>query len=136
MSDIIEFEATGVAGDVDTTYTVPANTTWRVLYGYVKLTTDATVANRWVRVGLFSADGTSKKLCNCSGKEVAASSSNQEHAFMQGIYRETSFINGLIQVPLGQDAIVTAGQKVVTTIENGVAGDSYDVRLTLERERR
>lgn len=125
--NILLLDATSVAGNVDTDFTVPANGRWRVLYGRVVLTTDATVANRWVRPGAYQDDGTTRKICLCAGKEQTASQTAYEYSIMQGVYRETAFINSVIQVPMANDLILEPGEVLKVSIENGVAGDSYEV---------
>ena len=129
--NILTLEAASVAGNVTTTFECPTNGKWKILYGYVTLTTDATIANRWVRMGPFEADGTTKNLCLCAGKEVVASQTGVEFSFMQGIYRETAFINNVIQVPIASDLIVVGGELLKVLIENGVAGDAYSVRIKI-----
>lgn len=129
----IERKSSGaLAGNVNNDYVVPANETRRALFGQVVLTTDATVANR--RVVAQILDSSNNIIIDFhSGAVVAASQSDQHHEFMQGIYRETSFVGDAIQVPIGADLWMKAGWKFRITIENGQAGDSYTNNFVFER---
>jgi hypothetical protein len=64
-----------------------------------------------------------------SGAVVAAGQSSQHHEFMQGIYRETSFVGDAIQVPIGAGLELSQGWTVRINVENGVAGDSYSAYI-------
>lgn len=112
------------AGNVDTDIIVPDNQTYEFIWGQIILDTDATVANRWVRIATLDLDG-NNALCLCAGAAVTASKSDQLCAYIQGIYRETAFVNNVIQVPIATDHILLPGFTLRSFIENGVAGDSY-----------
>lgn len=119
------------AGNVDTDIVVPDGVTYEFLWGQIKLTTDATVANRWVRIASLDTGG-DNALCLCAGAAVTASETDQLCAYIQGIYRETSFINNVIQVPIASDHILPSGFTLRPFIENGVAGDSYSGGLMVK----
>jgi invasion protein IalB len=69
-----------------------------------------------------------------SGAPVTASATGQHHELMQGIYRETAFINGAVQVPIPIGFVIPAGYTLQLSIDNGVAGDSLDYALMFEVE--
>jgi hypothetical protein len=121
------------AGNVTTNYVVPEGTQRRVLYGQTILTTDATVANRRVILSVLDASGTSIFDLH-SGAVVAASQTDQHHEYMQGIFRETSFIGGALQVPIGKDMILSPGWSLRVTVDNGVAGDSHTTNIVVSDE--
>jgi len=123
--------ASAVAGNVETQFTTPDNTQRRFLFGNLLLTTDATVADRWVRLHL-SDDAGNNILCLCAGNSVAASQTDQRFSYLQGVYREASFINGVIQVPIAKDLILPPGYRLDVLIENGVAGDAYSCDLMVD----
>jgi len=116
------------AGNVEYEYVVPAGSKKQIMFGHVKLTTNATVANRRMLMKLLDA---SDNLINDihSGAVVAASQADVHHEFMQGVYRETAFIANTLQVPIPLDWVALPGYKFVVSIENGVAGDSYSGAL-------
>lgn len=122
-----------VAGNVNTDYVVPANQIRKALYGQIVLTTDATVANRRVIAQIL--DSGSNVIADFhTGAVVAASQTDLHHEFMQGIFRETSFVGDAIQIPIPFEAWMKPGWKFRITIENGVAGDSYDVHFVFQRD--
>lgn len=126
-------EDTGVAGNVTTTLTVTSTQIKTLLYGQVILTTDATVANRRVIISILNDSG-NVVLDLHSGAVVTASLSNRHHEFLQGIFRETTFVGDALQVPIPADCFLAPGYSVQIAIENGVAGDSYDYSLVYKVE--
>jgi hypothetical protein len=69
-----------------------------------------------------------------SGAVVTASTSSQHHEFMQGIYRETSFVGNAIQVPIPKDCVIPPGYSIKIEVENGVSGDSYNYHVMCDRK--
>lgn len=129
--EIIRLNAAATAGNVVTDFTAPSNKAYELLYGQVVLTTNATVANR--RVILSVVSGSDTIIDFHAGAVVTASSTSQHHEFMQGIFRETSFVGNALQVPFGQSTIIQEGWKFRITIENGVAGDSYTANIVVRQ---
>lgn len=126
--------ALGIAGNVNKDFLVPGGSQFRVLYGMSKLTTDATVANRWMRLGIIDPNERNI-ICLCAGASVPASMSDQRYSYLQGVYRETSFLNGVLQVPIASDLVVPAGYTIRFFLENGEAGDSFDCDLMVHNEK-
>ena len=129
-----QLTASATAGNVDTDFTPRTGKSMQVKYGQVVLTTDATVANRRVVVQVLGEDGSSVIADFHTGAVVAASATTQHHEFMQGIFRETSFIGGAIQVPIPVNCIIPNGYTFRVTVENGVAGDSYTTNFLVESD--
>ena len=126
-----ELNGGATAGNVDRSFTPRTGKNMQVIYGQVVLTTDATVANR--RVILQVLDDDSNVVVDMhSGAVVTASSTNQHHEFMQGIYRETSFIGDAIQVPIPMQCVIPSTWSLNITIENGQAGDSYTCEFLVD----
>lgn len=120
------------AGNANMDFVVPSNEQVELLYAHVILTTDANAANRYVEVSVL--DENSVEIIDIhSGGAVPASQTNQHHTLMQGVYRETSFINNSIQVPIPADLVVAEGWTVRFSISNGVAGDSFTATLVWEK---
>lgn len=114
------------AGNANADFVVPANKTWHLAYAELVLTTAANVANR--RAIMRVLDDTGAEVVDYhAGMTVPASQTDQHHQFMQGTYRETSFIGGALQVPFGSE-MVLPGWTLPFLIENGVAGDSFAVK--------
>lgn len=121
---IKRLQMAATAGNSDSTFTVPGNTSYRILYGQILLTTGATAGDRRVVLQVLDSADSLVIDFHC-GAVVAASQTDQHHEFMQGIYRETSFSGGAIQVPIGQDIILPPDWKLNLTISGGLAEDSY-----------
>lgn len=123
------------AGNANMEFLVPAQKQYKLLYGAVRLTTDATVANRRVLLGVFDDAGTPALVFDVhSGAVVVASQTDVHHGFMQGIYRETAFIDNALQVPIGRELILLPGWLLRVWIQNGVAGDSYTGKFMIDEE--
>lgn len=120
-----------IAGNVVTTLTSKDTQMNKLLYGQISLTTSATVANRRVIVGVYNNSG-SVIIDVHAGSVVAASATAQHHELMQGVFRETSFIGDALQVPIPLDMVIPPGYSLRLSIENGVAGDSYNYSLMFD----
>lgn len=124
------WDVPATAGNATSTLTIPGDKPWRIAHGMLGLTTDATAANRYVRIQILDAND-NLMLCQCAGAPVTASLTGQQHAFMQGIYRETAFISGVLQVLIAAGMILQPGWKLRTVVTAGVAGDSYSGNVIL-----
>lgn len=124
--------AAATAGNVVYSYTVPAGYSLKLAYGHILLTTDATVANRRVKVGLYDSAGVLITDIH-AGATVPASQTDQHMELMQGIYRETALTAGTLQVPIPRDWQGDPGETFRITVDAGVAGDSYTAALSFEQ---
>lgn len=111
------------AGNVVYSFTNTNKFPIKMLYGELVLTTNATVANRLPKLGLYDPDG-NLFMEVAVGASITASLTTRLK-YLPGIYRETSIINGAIQVPIPDQAVIPAGWSVKIAITNGQAGDSY-----------
>ena len=89
------------ANDSDKSWTVPANEVWKITHACVNLIATATVGNRLMTLEVKDIDGNVIK--NLAAGSVQVATANVSYCFMQGIYRETTIINGVIQVPIPAD---------------------------------
>ncbi len=101
-----------------------------VLYGSVTLTTDATVANRYVTLQVLDSSDAVVFTIK-SGAPVPASQTSQIHAVLPGDYRETSFISSTVIMPIPHVHLLMPGWKAKVTITGGVAGDAFTGRFVL-----
>jgi hypothetical protein len=88
-------------------FTVPEGELWKLCYANVKLVTTATVGNRQIRMTVLDPQG--KVVGYISAGAVQAASTTRSYGFLQGIYRETTFIDDMIQVPIPQDLFLPSG---------------------------
>lgn len=119
---LLSYAAT--AGNVDATFTVPYGKDYRVLYGQVVLTTDATAADRRVQIQVLGPTDAVVFYFH-AGTTIPASKTNQHMCFMQGVPRETALIGDSLLVPIGLDLVVPPGYKLNVNVDAGVAGDSH-----------
>ena len=112
------------AGNATLTIQPSTGMSARVVMGQIALTTDATVANRRALFTIKDADG-NVIIDIHAGAVTTASLSDQHSEFMQGVFRETSFIDGALQVPIPSECLIPFGGSLEITIQNGVAGDTF-----------
>jgi len=119
------------AGNVDKTWTVSGYRSLRPLYGQVVLITDATVTGRRVILQVLDSDD-NVVFDTHSGAVVPASQSGAHHEFMQGVFRETTFVSVALQVPIPVNLEIPNGYKLNITIQAGQPGDSYTSNFMCE----
>lgn len=135
--NLLKFNSGAKAGNVNYEVVTPTGFGfYKILYGQVALTTDATVANRRVIIAVY--DDTSPtpvlQFDIHAGAVVTASLTDQHHELMPGIYRETAFVGDALQVSIPRKFIVPGGWKIRVSISAGVAGDSYTANLLIEEQ--
>lgn len=96
--------------DSDKTFTVPDGEMWKILSADIVLVTTATVGNRQIRFSVSNPDG--NVMGYIPAGTTQAASLTRSYGFMQGIYRETAFIDGMIQVPIPVDLYLPAGSTI------------------------
>jgi hypothetical protein len=122
VDHVLEFEAT--AGNVVAVMSNTTGETLEILFGEVSVTTDATVANRYIRLALYDASGTFFMDMH-AGAAVPASQTGVHIQYLQGIYRETSFIDTALQSPIPTKFTLQSGWSMRCSAFNGVAGDEF-----------
>ena len=98
------------ASDSNKSWTVPANELWKITRACVGLVTSATVGNRVFTLQEEDADG--NVLQKLVSGNVQAASATVSYCCLQGIFRETSVVNGSIQVPIPEDFFIPGGHVV------------------------
>lgn len=119
------------AGNVE--YSVTNNNPYplQMLFGELTLVTDATVANRQPKLGLYDPSG-NLFMETVIGTNITASLTTKLK-YLQGIYRETAIVNGAIQVPIPNEAVIPAKWSIRITVVNGAAGDSYTAKFMTKK---
>ncbi len=98
------------ANGSDKSFTVPAGEMWKIMYANVKLVTSATAGARQLRLTMTDPSG--NEVGYISAGAVQNSSLVYNYGFFQGINRETSFIDNMIQVPIPIDLYLPAGSTI------------------------
>lgn len=104
---VIERKIDATANDSDKTFTVPAGEMWKLNSMLITLVSTATVGNR--QIVIEAKDPTGVMMGRMSAGAVQAASLTRYYSVMQGIYRESAFINGDIQVPMPVDTYLKPG---------------------------
>lgn len=92
------------------TYVVPTGVHASLSWASLDYTSDATVGNRQIAMEVL--DSADAKLFSVSAGAVQAASLTRDYEFLQGIYRETSFVDGEIQVAVPNSLVIKPGQKL------------------------
>lgn len=114
-------------------FTVPAGEQWKLNWAHVILTTDATVGNRSIAMDVL--DVSSNVLLDMTASVVQAASLTRHYQFLQGIYRETSFILDELEVPMPQDLWLTTGMVLRFRDEAAIAPAADDMTVVFQYER-
>jgi len=117
------------AGNVVGSMTNDTKMDIELMYGFVSLTTDATVANRLVSVGAVKADATLMFDAHAA-VPLTASLTSVHLEFMQAVSRETAIVNNSVVVGIPERMIIPAGGTLRVNVTGGVATDSYTARFT------
>lgn len=123
--------ATGSNADFDV-YNTTTYEEILILYGYVKIVADATVATR--TVGLRVREESSSLDPLLSGAVSATASQTKEAHWYPGIENHTP-TNGNEIFPMPVQTIVPAGGKVIARVGSGQAGDAITAILCIKRRR-
>lgn len=122
------------ANDSDKSFVVPAGRIWTLKWAHVRLTTTATVGNRQLRMQV--QDDSANTVFDIHAGAVQAASLERHYEFMQGIYRETSFIDGAIQVPMPKCLHLLPGWTLRFKDENAVAAAADDMVVSFMYDER
>lgn len=103
-----KYDAT--VNDSDKTWTVPDDTTWELRWAHAVLVSTATVGSR--RLRLVVTDGNDVEQLDIHAGATQAASLTRHYLMGQGVYRETSFVDTEIHVPIAHDLILHPGWKL------------------------
>lgn len=121
------------ANDSDKSFTVPAGEMWKLIYAFVTLATSADVGNRQIRFSVTDPSGNS--VGYIAAGAVQAASLTRSYGFLQGIYRETAFIDGMIQIPIPTDMYMAAGSVIRFWDSAAIAAGADDMTVSFTVQR-
>jgi hypothetical protein len=121
------------ANDSDKSFTVPDGEMWKLMYANVKLVSSAAVGNRQLRFAVSDPSG--NEVGYISAGAVQAASLTRSYGFMQGIYRETAFVDAMIQVPIPVDLYLPAGSVIRFYDSAAVAAAADDMTVSFGVQR-
>jgi hypothetical protein len=116
------------ANDSDKSFTVPDGEMWKLVFANVVLVTSAAVGNRQIRFSV--ADPNGNDVGYISAGAVQAASLTRSYGFMQGIYRETTFVDAMIQVPIPIDLYLPAGSSIRFYDSAAIAAAADDMTIS------
>ena len=95
-------------------------------------TSNGTAGNRQIRAELLDQDG--NVVYDISSGATQPASQAYHYNYLPGIFRETSFVNGEIQVPFPMFFVAKAGYRLrIRDVNNVAAGDSMAISYSVER---
>lgn len=99
---------------------------------HVTYTSDATVGNRVLKLSIN--DLSAVKIMDSYAGLVQAASLVRSYEFVNGVHRETAFINGSVQVPIATGFVIPAGGSIIVNDASAIsATDSYIAKIQTER---
>lgn len=125
-----KFDAT--ANDSDKSWTVPNNELWRICYVHAILVSTATVGNRQIALEIKDESGNS--LMHLEAGAVQAASVTRHYGFLQGIFRETSFVSDELQVPLPIDCWLKPGWSLRVADDAAIDAAADDLTVSFVYE--
>lgn len=128
MAKTIELLTDLTSNDSDKTFTVPNNTIYEVILAHVVYTSTATAGNRQLLFAIL--DENSDLILDIHAGATQAASNTHHYSFLKGIFREASFIDDAIQVPLPTGLILKPGWKI--RIYDGDAVDAAADDMTVK----
>jgi hypothetical protein len=117
----------------DKLFLVPEDEEWRLLWANVVLVTSADAGDRQIRFSVLDPSG--DEVGYISAGTVQAASLTRNYGFMQGIYRETSFSDGMIQVPITLELHLPPGSIMRFYDSKGIAPEADNMTVTFQIEK-
>ena len=125
MSTIKHSRDTTLNSSSKTILTCPAASLCEVLQIHVDFTSTATVGNRLITMEIY--DDTNTLVSDYYAGALQAASLDHHYLFAQGIYRETTFVNGELQCPFPFETILLPGWYCKIADSNAVDAAADDM---------
>lgn len=124
------------ANDSNKSFTVPTGYIYEILYGQITLVTSATAGNRQLVIQILDDDDV--EVATIRAGAVQAASTTRYYEFVQGVPRETSFIDESINIAIPDEFIALPGYDIVIKDIDAVdaAADDMTVQLMVRKVRR
>jgi hypothetical protein len=124
------------ANDSNKSFEVPVGYIYEILYGQVTLVTSATAGNRQMVIQILDDDDV--EVATIRAGAVQAASTTRYYEFVQGVPRETSFIDESINVAIPDEFIALPEYTVVIKDTDAIdaAADDMTVKLMVRKVRR
>lgn len=115
------------------TWTCPAGINARILWLHCIYTSDATVANRQLVMELLNGSDALRWDTHAGGTQAA--SLVRHYSFLVGIYRETSFLDGEIQIAMPKILIPEGFKLRIRDTGDASSSDSMAINFQFKDEK-
>lgn len=124
------------ANDSNKTFTVPTGYIYEILYGQITMVTSGTAGNRQMVIQIL--DDEDVEVATIRAGAVQAASTTRYYEFVQGVPRETSFVDDSINVAIPDEFIALPGYDIVIKDIDAIAAttDDMTVQLMVRKVRR
>lgn len=121
------------ANDSNKTFVVPNNEMWKINHAHIDFVSSAAVGNRIIQMDVINENG--NVINSISAGVVQAASLERHYVFLQGIFRETAFVNGEVQVPIAADLYLPPGYSIKFYDVAAIAADADDMTVAFQYKR-
>jgi hypothetical protein len=121
------------ANDSNKSWVVPAGEMWMLNFAHAILVSSATVGNRVLSLDILDENG--NLIIDCYSPANQAASATYHYAYLQGIYRETTFTANSIQVPVPKDLYLKAGYTLKVWDKGAIAAAADDLTVSFQYKR-
>lgn len=125
---------TGETGTFTYTYTVPAGIHALLYWAHVVYTASGDTGTRQIK--LVVKDGSGNLVTDFHAGATQGASTVRHYNFIQGIYRETSFVNDEIQVSISSSLVLEPGWTLTVADDSGTDSASDSMAIDLQYENR
>lgn len=120
------------ANDSDKSVTVPDGEVWQLDWLHAMLLSTATVGNRQMVLGVYTNAAVPVMLGDWHAGAVQAASLTRHYMFQPGMYRETTFVDGEIQIALPQKLVLHPGWTLRVYDSAAVAATADDLTISYQ----
>lgn len=107
------------------TFTVPAEKIWDIEWIYIELTTTATAGDRLISIQICDSD--LDVLLELVSGTTQSASTTRSYICIEGNYRETSFVNDTIEIPLPIHSFLPPGYIIKIWDKNNIDSTADDM---------
>lgn len=118
------------ANDSDKAIVVPDGEMWQLDWLHVTFVSTATVGNRQILLSLY--DNADVLQADWHAGAVQAASLTRHYMFQPGIYRETAFVNGEIQVSIPRKLVIPSGWYLRVYDSGAIAAAADDMTVAYQ----
>lgn len=122
------------ANDSDKSFTVPLGKTWELDWLHIILATTATVGNRQIKLVILDDDSVERMDVHAGTTQAA--SLTRHYLCGKGVYRETSFVNDEMHVPIPHSIVLQPGWSIRVYDSAAIAAAADDLTVSLQVKQR